>query len=278
MERVSAHALRQSQLDALRKVQARWMGAVMFVFYAGATVAVAYYWQLSVQATSIALAVPTVFGLLGWSSAYITRNNNERKRLEDEALEEERLGNNAELAAATALQRSAIKVHVRDLRSDVEGLNNRSGVAFAIGLLLCAASVAGPYVAWRLANEHPNNWEYMLGGSALALILLGAGSALLRHDTKLQEHMAAARTELYYFRRVQTGLDCAQPLGETRVQAGLETVIGHLLAPPPSLEVARSESHKQRRTMAADEDSNAKTYAEEPTELAEVDPEFRTRG
>jgi hypothetical protein len=177
-----------------------------------------------------------------------------------------RANNNRELAATTMLSRAALGEHVRDLKREVSSAQLRSMVPFAVGVLLCLASVFGPVVAWMLVEKHPDRWEYMLGGSALALILIGAGTSLLRHDTKIQVQVAAGKRELHYFRRVRTGLDFAQTLGESRLRAALETTTAHLLAPAPSLDPAKSEGWANRGDRVGDNEMSG----ESPKDLDRV--------
>ena len=76
----------------------------------------------------------------------------------------------------------------------------------------------------------------------MAAILLGIGGVLLRHDNKIREHIQAFQTEVLYFSRLKTGLDCARALGLDEHRAGLKTVVGHLLAKAPTLSSAAEDT------------------------------------
>jgi hypothetical protein len=75
----------------------------------------------------------------------------------------------------------------------------------------------------------------MIGGSTLAAVLLAAGSTLLRHDNKIRDQIHIAQSELLYFARLRTGLDCATVLGDGEYQTSLQIVVRHLLGAPPEL-------------------------------------------
>lgn len=174
------------------------------------------------------------------------------------------------LARITVLQRSAVTLHAEGLATEIRMLKLRALWAYVFGIVLCTGSSAGPYAAWLLANAHPDHWEYMLGGSALALIMLAAASALLRHDTKLQDQITASKRELHYFQRVQTGLDCAitlQKVTDSAYRSSLEQVVSHLLAPPPSLEMQRLaaadhvEAKRDEKASANGKDTDGKSDA-----------------
>lgn len=180
---------------------------------------------------------------------------------------------NPDLAKATSLQRSAVVRHANSLRNEMRALKLRAGVAYLFGIALCLIAVAaGPLVAYTLAIEHPEHWQYMLGGSTLALIALAAATALLRHDSKLQEQIAAANRELHYFHRVETGLDCALTLGEGEYRTGLERVVQHLLTPPPSLEMqvaaeGKSDGSTDKGKSSKDSDGKAEDLVDQAAEL-----------
>jgi hypothetical protein len=154
------------------------------------------------------------------------------------------------------LQERAVDLHVARLNSEIEALRRRAFGAFLPGILLCVGSAAGPWVAVELARAHPEHWQYMLGGSATALVLLGAGSALLRHDAKLREQLISSKSELLYFSRIQTGLDCARALGVEEYTKGLVLVTAHLLAAPPSLVASKSAPGEKTDGSAATKTEN----------------------
>jgi hypothetical protein len=147
-----------------------------------------------------------------------------------------------------ALQESAIELHAQQLRTEINGLRARALASFIPGLLLCICSLIGPLIAFRLAEKH-GKWEFMIGGSTLAAVLLAAGSALLRHDNKVRDQIQASQSELLYFSRLKTGLDCAATLSADQYRRGLEMVTAHLLAAPPSL--SRPAQHVEKASVAA---------------------------
>lgn len=156
-----------------------------------------------------------------------------------------------------ALQERSVALHVQRLTAQISGLRTRALWAFVPGVVLCVGSIAGPLVAWNLAMHHPDNWQYMLGGSALALVLLGSGTTLLRHDSKLQIYVQDATRELQYFERVQTGLDCALAIDQERYKKGLEVVVNHLLAAPPQLAHAHAKAERESTSAMSEKDKAA---------------------
>src|SRR5258706_12025319 len=54
----------------------------------------------------------------------------------------------------TTLQETAIALYAQQLAVELNGLRTRALWAFVPGLLLCSASLAGPLVAWSLAQQH----------------------------------------------------------------------------------------------------------------------------
>jgi hypothetical protein len=185
----------------------------------------------------VILALTSVFLL-------VFRNAAERARLRDaeEARDAERDNlDSKEAKRETAdetksdLQERSIELHVERLTGQITKLRTRALLAFIPGVLLCIGSVAGPWVAYELAGRNAGIWQYMIGGSTIALVLLGSGTALLKHDSKLQGQVQASIKELQYFERVKTGLDCALALGRKKYEEGLAVITEHLLAAPPSL-------------------------------------------
>jgi len=131
------------------------------------------------------------------------------------------------------LDAKAIEAYAEELRAEVAALNRRAVLSFFPGLLLCMSALAGPVVSLYLVSGNPEHWQLMLGGGTLAAVLLGAGSALLRHDNKIREQIHVARGELLYFNRLRTGLDCARVLSDGDYRDGLKLITSHLLAPAP---------------------------------------------
>lgn len=140
-----------------------------------------------------------------------------------------------DIRTTTSLEESSIRHLSLRLAADVNRLRRRAFFAFVPGTFLCLSALSGPVVSVIMIRQHPQQWQYMLGGSAVAVVLLGAGTALLRHDAKLREQMFAARVELLYFSRLQAGLDCAMAVSKEAFLKGLSQVSAHLLAAPPVL-------------------------------------------
>ena len=186
--------------------------------------------------------------LYGWYVVRALRRQPEELRAAEEARDEARAQTKPALENER-LQERAVDLHVARLAAEIESLRRRAFVAFVPGISLCVTSVAGPWVAYNLITARPEYWQYMLGGSATALVLLGAGTALLRHDAKLHEQLLSSKSELLYFSRIQTGLDCARTLGAEEYAKGLALITAHLLAAPPSLvALERAEDKKGEAT------------------------------
>jgi len=148
--------------------------------------------------------------------------------------EAERLKVNPELASKAVRLDRVLALQLRELNDDIRKRRSRASWAYIAGILLCGGALFGPVVAYHLASEHPQQWQYMLGGG-LALVLLGSGTVLLRHDNRLQTALRPAERELHYFMRVKAGLECAFDLGEDAYNSALGVVTAHLLAAPPDL-------------------------------------------
>ena len=150
------------------------------------------------------------------------------------AVEQEAFGNET-AKARSELQESAISLHVIWLQVDINALRRRAFWAFVLGLAICLGSLSAPYAAYVLANKPTGVWQYFIGGSTLAALLLGVGGTLLRHDNKIREQARMLERERLYFSRLETGLGCARSLGTKEYEQGLAAVVGHLLAAPPVL-------------------------------------------
>jgi hypothetical protein len=150
------------------------------------------------------------------------------------ALQEEVPGE-ASTKARSDLQESSISLHVAGLKIDIRSLRRRALWAFVPGLLVCLGSLLAPLAAYKLALESKGTWQYFIGGSTLAALILGVGSSLLRHDNKIREQVRAVESELLYFSRLETGLECARSLGAVEYDRGLSVIVQHLLAAPPLL-------------------------------------------
>jgi hypothetical protein len=145
-------------------------------------------------------------------------------------------------ATEVRIQEAAIRVHTERLQKEIEELGKRAGRAFQAGLVLCISALSGPGIALYQISKHAD-WHYLLGGSAVAAVLLGAGAALLRHDNKSREQIQVAKSEYLYFSRLATGLACAQSLKQKadwkpeqeEYRKALAAVTAHLLAAPPNL-------------------------------------------
>jgi hypothetical protein len=164
------------------------------------------------------------------------------------------------------LQETAIDLYAQKLRFELDGLRTRALISFIPGLGLCLAAIAGPVMAIRLA-ETEHHWEFMLGGTTLAAVLLAAGTALLRHDNKLREQVQESRSELLYFSRLKTGLDCAFTLDPEMYRAGLQIIAAHLLAAPPSLTAAPPPKSDEKDVS---KDAETKLAKAETSEVLDV--------
>jgi hypothetical protein len=160
-----------------------------------------------------------------------------------------------------ALQERAIDLHTERLKQDIVALKRRAFFAFIPGLLLCLAAVGGPIISLWLAKTQ-QDWHYMLGGSFVAAVLLGAGSVLLRHDNKIRAQIEGSKGEYLYFSRLRTALDLALTLGQPESRSAgkeeyrkaLVVITEHLLAAPPAIGGDRGSE-----TRLADDSSDSES-------------------
>ena len=199
----------------------------------------------------------------GWAIASTLFKSKAEDRLEIARNDLEKLQAEAGTSGGDKkIQEKAIDVHAEQLNVAIEDQRKRALGAFIPGVGMCVFALAGPFAAYRLAAIH-EHWEYMLGGSTLAAVLLGAGTALLRHDNKMQEQIQKSQGEFLYFSRLKTGLQCASTLSEEEYRKGLTIVTTHLLAPPPSL----SMTEPLAKEDDSDEKFSLKDFAEQIASL-----------
>lgn len=139
------------------------------------------------------------------------------------------------LAVDPDLHGRSIDLHRGRLRRHLDGLRRRAFWSFLPGALLCLLSFVGPLESYVLCSRYAGRWEFMLGGSALAAVLLAAGSALLRHDHKIRALVESSQSELHYFDRIKGAMDLAASDGRDTYRTTLKAIVQQLIARSPVL-------------------------------------------
>lgn len=213
----------------------RGIGGAMAMYALLAFVRVTERWQHDPGYTQICIAFGTAFAAYLVLSYAMGMNGVNDAGLRAFRLQKELAEAREQLAALGSpgdkeIQQLAIEAYQANLRVEADSLRRRAYWSFVPGVALCVSAMLGPVVAYQLASRHPATWQYMLGGSALAIVLLGAGTALLRHDAKLNELAQVAQKELQYFSRLLTGLDCARALGPDDYKQALTEITRRLIS------------------------------------------------
>ncbi|WP_126933430.1 hypothetical protein [Corallococcus sp. AB018] len=133
-----------------------------------------------------------------------------------------------------ALAKITLTVRANNTRKDMDRLWERSRMAFFMGCTFLVAALGGPIAAIWLVSKH-QDWRYFLASISTSAVMLTAGAALFRQESRLRDQYQFSSNEIAYFDRLQVAIDCAGAVSNELYSETLRQIVGHLVSPGPAL-------------------------------------------